>query len=69
MSKLTEHGSNIAMQIQYPDAFGGNGDLTLADVWEIIDNLHTHFLDTDRDTSMFVGWLRELESIDNDLPL
>lgn len=41
----TEHGDNIADQIQTADAFGAFNVLTEADVWNILDNLHTHFLD------------------------
>jgi hypothetical protein len=69
MSETTEHGEHIAMQIQDEDAYGGSGTLTLADVWNIIDNLHTHFMDTGRDTSLFEKWMRELEDIDEDLPI
>jgi hypothetical protein len=69
MSETTIHGENIANQIQGEDAYGcGPGKLTYADVWLIIDNLHTHFLDTNRDTKLFSKWMRELESIDDDLP-
>ncbi|KKM26284.1 hypothetical protein LCGC14_1586370 [marine sediment metagenome] len=71
MSELTEHGDNIAGQIQDYDAYGARNNLTLADVWEFIDKLHSHFLDTDRvyELSMFERWMRELEKIDSDLPL
>jgi len=68
MSTVTIHGENIAGQIQSEDAYGEESDLTLADVWSIIDNLHSHFLDTDRNTSMFERWMSELEDIDEDLP-
>ena len=68
MSEKTRHGENIAGQIQSEDAYGEDGNLTLADVWCIIDELHSHFLDTDRDTSMFEKWMSELEDIDEDLP-
>jgi len=69
VSKPTDHGENIAWQIQGEDAYGRKGKLTLADVWMIIDNLHTHFMDTDRDTSMFERWMRELEDLDSGLPI
>ena len=69
MSQLTEHGENIANEIQGADAYGQEGKLTLADVWLIIDNLHTHFMDTDRDTSFLEGWMRQLEKMDEDLPI
>lgn len=68
MSNPTEHGENIAWQIQGEDACGRKGKLTLADVWLIIDNLHTHFMSTGRDTSIFERWMRELENLDDDLP-
>ena len=69
MSKLTEHGRNIAEQIQEEDAYGMQNNLTLADVWYIIDNIHTHFMDTERDTTLFEKWMRDLEAIDEDLPV
>lgn len=68
MSKPTEHGEHIAGQIQGEDAYGCSGTLTLADVWHIIDNLDTHWLDTNRKRELFQKWLRELEEIDEDLP-
>lgn len=69
MSKPTEHGENIADQIQSEDAFGRSGRLTLADVWLILDNLHSHFMDTKKNTKFLEKWMRELEAIDNDLPI
>ena len=42
----TEHGQNIANQIQGHDAYGGSGTLTLADIWLILDNLQTHAIHT-----------------------
>ncbi len=68
MSKPTEHGNNIADQIQDEDAYGIRGELTIADIWVILDNLHSHFLDTKRDTKLFEKWMRELEDLDDDLP-
>ena len=69
MSELTEHGRNIAEQIQDEDAYGRYNRLTLADVWYVVDNFHTHFMDTERDTAIFEKWMRELEAIDEDLPV
>ena len=80
MSRTTEHGENIANQIQGEDAYGVRGDLTLADVWNIVDNLHSHFAfeedgkereHSDYDMKilqMFEKWMRELEGMDDDLP-
>jgi hypothetical protein len=62
--RTTRHGDAIAEQIQGEDAYGYYNELNLADVWTIIDNLHSHFLDTDRDTSIFERWMDELAAID-----
>ena len=69
MSQLTEHGRNIADQIQGEDVYGYSGELTLADTWNIIDQLHSHFMDTNRDTKFLEKWMRELENMDEDLPV
>lgn len=71
MSTPTEHGRNIADQIQEDDAYGASDALTLADVWLIVDNLHTHFMDNDSPDStlkMLSSWMRQLEEVDNALP-
>lgn len=73
MSKPTAHGDNIVMQIQTEDAYGDFNTLTLADVWNIIDNLHTHFMDTKPENdiailTMLSGWMRQLEDMDSELP-
>jgi hypothetical protein len=68
MSQPTKHGENIANQIQGSDAYDDSGEMTLADVWLIVDNLHTHFLNTGRDNTMLERWMRELETIDEELP-
>jgi len=65
MSEVTERGRNIAIKI--PD--GRYDKLTLADVWYIVDRLHTHFMDTNRDTMIFEKWMRVLETLDKDLPV
>lgn len=72
MSDTTEHGENIANQIQDDDAYGKSGTLTIADVWLIVDNLQTHFIDQSPESPLvrvFSKWMRELESMDEDLPL
>lgn len=69
MSQTTRHGDNIVNQIQSEDAYGQYNMLTLADVWNIVDNLHTHFLDTGRSTAIFEKWMKQLEKMDKDLPL
>lgn len=68
MSNTTRKGEGIAYQIQGENAYGYNGELTLADVWLIVDNIHTHFMDTNRDTEMFERWIQELEEVDPELP-
>lgn len=71
MSEATDHGNNIADQIQCEDAYGQMNDLTIADVWNILDNLFTHFMDMGEvtTTTMLGRWMDELEKIDENLPL
>jgi hypothetical protein len=80
MSETTEHGENIANDIQGEDAYGYNNDLTIADVWNILDNLHSKFMnqyvksggypEREKDmTVIFSRWMDELEAIDEDLPI
>jgi hypothetical protein len=73
MSATTNHGDNIAEQIQNSDAYGQYDILTVADVWNILDNLHTHFLDTRGANHPLLGMLSKcmeaLEAIDEGLPL
>jgi hypothetical protein len=67
MSNLTRHGENIANQIQTADAYGTFNPLTLADVWLIVDNLHTHMLDNGANNEtlrMMEGWMRQLEAME-----
>lgn len=42
---MTEHGDGIAQQIYDDDAYGYSNDLNIDDVYGIIDQMHTHFLD------------------------
>ena len=67
MSKTTRHGENIANEICTNDAFGHYDDLTYADVWSIVDQLHTHFMDTNRDPAVFERWMREIEKLDPEM--
>ena len=61
--ETTQHGENIANQIQDEDAYGHYNELEWGDVWLIIDNLHTHFMDTGRDTTILEEWMSELEDL------
>jgi hypothetical protein len=71
MSETTDHGINIADQIQCADAYGQMNDLTLADVWNILDQLFSHFIDIGESSTMnMIGtWMDKLVKIDEDLPL
>jgi len=71
MSKTTDHGENIVLQIQSEDAYGSMNDLTVADVWNILDNLQSHFIDTGGGpiTILLGKWMDKLEKMDGDLPL
>lgn len=66
--ETTRHGENIADQIQTHDAYGRFNVLNLADVWNIVDNLHTHFLDHKGEDApilrMLEDWLCQLEQMD-----
>ncbi len=76
MSQPTNHGNNIVQQIQTEDSYGEFNVLSLADVWNIVDNLHTHFMDNsdvkplfdDKILEMLGSWLRQLENMDSELP-
>lgn len=73
MSQPTGHGQNIADEIQTNDAYGEFDILTAADVWNILDNLHTHFMDNEGKghselMGMLSSWMQELEQFDNELP-
>jgi hypothetical protein len=79
MSETTPHGENIANEILGEDAYGSSDDLTVADVWNILDNLQTSFMEqyerknikpsTDDMVHRIGVWMRQLEDIDEDLPL
>jgi len=72
MSRTTYHGDNIADQIQGEDAYGDGGILTYADVWNILDNLYLHFLDTAKSSDPMLKILADaknaLELLDDELP-
>ena len=66
----TEHGENIANQINASDAYGRSGVLTYADVWSIVDNIHSNLMDGSGTLNAKLmrrmeKWMRELEK---DLP-
>lgn len=48
MIEQTDHGRGIAEQIQ-EDCYGYSNTLNAADVWHILDNIHTHLLDASED--------------------
>lgn len=73
MTETTSHGDNIASDI-HEDAYGQFDILTTADLWNILDNLHTHYLDNPGEKhkeimNMITKWLTELEEFDDSLPL
>lgn len=69
----TDHGNNIANQIQDEDAYGIKGDLTASDLWNILDQFETHLIDTptlsERKAleSLVTAWKRELEAVFPDM--
>ncbi len=67
MIERTEHGNNIADQIQDEDAYGIYEQLTLADLWNILDQFQTHIMNTTQDSQtiiMLSKWMQELEQFD-----
>ncbi len=66
-TKRTDHGDNIANEIQGEDAYGYSGKLTIADIWNIVDNLHMHFLDTGRDNRFLERWMNELQKMNPEI--
>lgn len=67
MSLPTQHGHHISEHL-WPY---GDEPLTLADVWLIVDGLHSHFIEHDGpydQIRMFEQWLKQLEHMDGDLP-
>lgn len=73
MSTVTCHGENIANQIQDEDAYGDSDALTDADIWLIIDNMHSALMDTrelnDPMVLVLGRILNTLAAMDIDLPL
>lgn len=58
-NEQTEHGYNIASQIE-SDAFGYSGKLTIADIYYILDAIHTNFMDAGKDNKFLSVWMEEL---------
>jgi len=46
----TVKGDDIAGEIQGETCYGHDGELTAADMWNILDNLHSHFCETGNKT-------------------
>lgn len=66
----TEHGDNIADQIQTEDAYGRFNILTPADVWNILDQLETHLMDNDKRSNILplLGkWKKQVEKLHPDV--
>lgn len=58
-NERTEHGNNIAGEIG-GDAYGYSGYLTIADVYAILDAIHTNFMDAEKDNKFLSIWMNEL---------
>ena len=77
-SETTQHGENIANQIDGEDAYGNSGQLTVADMHRIVDTMHTNVMlddsGNDREFSdrehaildMLSRWMREMEMLFDD---
>jgi hypothetical protein len=72
MSRPTRHGEAIANDIQGEDAYGHSGHLTLADVWLILDNIHSDFVEKDDEEpicSMLSKFMDEIERLDPEMTI
>jgi hypothetical protein len=59
-NEQTLHGDNIANDIQGADAYSVFNTLTPADLWNILDNIQTHWIDERKDQeASFVGDLMQ----------
>ena len=58
-NEVTRHGNNIAGEIG-GDAYGYSGDLTIADVYWILNCIHTNFMDANKDNKFLSVWMEEL---------
>jgi len=60
----TQHGDNIADQIQEEDAYGHFDIMNECDIWNILDQFQSHLIEHGGQT-LLVGklsnWMRELE--------
>ncbi len=58
MTERTYKGSNIADQIQGEDAYGYDEELTIADLYNILDQFHSHVMNRDENlTRVLAKWL------------
>ena len=62
-NERTQHGENIANDIQQHDAYGDFDVLTAADLWNILDNLQTHWFDHEQQelAGIVTQFMREVE--------
>lgn len=59
----TQHGDDVAYQIQEASVYGADEPLTVADVWNILDNLHTVFMDVDLEMEkLLIEWMDKIDS-------
>ena len=63
---VTEHGDNLADQVGY-DAYGGGGNLTLADVHKILDAIHTNFMFAGKPNEFLSRWMDELREMNQEI--
>jgi hypothetical protein len=63
MNNKTNHGDNIANQIQTEDAYGNFDAMNESDLYQILDNFQTHLIDTNGNDSLIEllsKWMEEL---------
>lgn len=60
-NESTPRGDSICNDIvSRSNSYGDTDILTLTDVWNILDSLHTHFLETKRDNKFLSEWMDKL---------
>ncbi len=72
MSERTNHGSNVADQIQGEDAYGVTGKMTYADLYNMLDQMQTAFMDIDENdpiVKILSDWMGKLFELDPEIEL
>lgn len=64
----TAHGDDVADEANERSAYGNEEPLTIADVWNILDNIHSNFLRAGKDNRFLSVWMNRLEAEFPEIP-